>query len=140
MQTRTAASFSAFSRPVVRPLSSESLVAPVLVEFVEDELVEGEVVVVEGEVVGIDGDVVVVCEPEPDPPPKPTAAANIIFIVPFLEIPSLLLGNQKGRAGHQVARPSVGAAARLQVREQSKAWHLTGFHTGIRRRASGQFR
>jgi hypothetical protein len=76
----------------VRSPSSESLLAPVLVEFVEDELVEGELVVVEGEVVVVEGEVVV-CEPDPDPPPapEPDPAAKARAAVPSTKVPASVI-------------------------------------------------
>ncbi len=121
----------------MRWLSSESLVAPVVVEFVEDELVEGEVVVVEGEVVVVEGevvvvegDVVVVCEPEPDPPPEPppVPAAKARAAVPSRKVPASVIVRRcliviyknllwcmapQGRAFRPVGHGSIGGLASL---------------------------
>jgi hypothetical protein len=122
---------------VVRSLSSESLVAPVLVEFVEVELVEGEVVelvegevveLVEGEVVElVEGEVVVVCEPEPDPPPEPppVPAAKARAAVPRTKVPASV---SERRCFVVIYKPHFmdGAMARIPRRVTSPhaAWHL----------------
>jgi hypothetical protein len=109
----------------VRSPSSESLLAPVLVEFVEDELVEGELVVVEGEVVVVEGEVVV-CEPDPDPPPapEPDPAAKARAAVPSTKVPASVIVRRCFIVIHNLhdAPHAIGARRRGTPNARLRDW------------------